>query len=182
MAARLHALSGEEAVESFSMGLRQAAKAWTGTAMLARVLHSRVVEVAKVFEAGTAKDVSVQLAEIARGALDGHGATHSQDVGRAMELGRLVVQAAAGGLKAVEAADRVEELIEVLKGWIARGRADGAPDLVRIDSLVGGEPAIRLSLLAPYAPAVAMAAIVLRARRANYPFIGGAAVPQEQPA
>jgi hypothetical protein len=154
------------------MGMRQAERAWSGTAMLARVRASRAEEVEQAFGTGTSRTISMLVAEIARGAMDGHALSHGQDAGRSMELGRLVLQAAADALTSQGAAARAQELIAALVHWIEHGQVAGAPDLQRIDQLVGGEPAIRLALLAPYAPALAMTGTVLRAREASYPLAG----------
>jgi len=159
----------QEAAQSFEMACRQTAKAWAGTSLLARTRASRVDALERALQAGP-KTLAAFFAELAAGSMAGHAMATGMDDSRALELGKLVIQAASDALRQGDSMERLAELKAVLLHWLEHGRHPGAPDLARIDVLIGANPAVRLGLLAAFAPCVESSIYVLRARAEGYPF------------
>jgi hypothetical protein len=174
-----------EAVAQFDMAMRQAHVAWTQTPMLARSTAQRVDQVVSAFEGGDPSAIAHLLCDMVGAAFASQGLTGALDVRKAAELGRHLAAIAAGTVSTEAtgaAAARVDGLRAVLRQWLETGAHPLAPDLARVNALLDDQPALRLALAAPFAPALEICALVLRARGEGYAFAPGAGRPQGVPA
>lgn len=167
----------------FLAAMRDAHKAWTHTAMLARVSDSLARQVCDTLAQADAARVAGLVVDMAGPALASYQvhtrAGAALDAEKAMQLSSLVVrmfaQACVASARALAApGTQALAMCEAMRcsivRWIDAGACLGSRDLEQVDELIGHDAAIRLGLVAAFAPALAHCEIVARASAQGYPF------------
>ena len=186
----------KEQVELFDMAVRQAEMAWTGTSMLARTQQSKADMLVQLYANATDKDIAATLADMAGPSFASVSMTGGADAQRASELAASILEMALEkvvddrvGARAGHAGAQgdlasalyaIEQHLTVVRAWVEDGAHPAAPDLQKVNTLIGGRAATRLSLVAPAAPALAICGLVIRAVQSGYPFRG--CTPSHAPA
>jgi hypothetical protein len=165
----------------FLLAMKEAHKAWAHTPMLARVLDSQARTVCDTLALESGMAIAEMLSDMAGPAITSYSVRSSLDADKAQQLSSLVLQMCMpscvvrrdqGGATShtARALALCEASVACLVAWIETGRSQGAPQLNEVDALIGGEAAIRLSLVATAAPVLAHCEIVVRALEEGYPF------------
>lgn len=170
------ASSPKDCAEAFEMAASATLKAWTSTSLLSMTRAGQVGRGVQAFSSGSPAAVADLLAEIAGPSYDGYAIKTGMDASRAMKLGAIVMRLICDGLPPASGPAELNGSVQIIhhkaKDWIESGSLPGArEDLQQISKLIGDSPAIRLGLLAPFAPALAACAIVFRAQESAYPFV-----------
>ncbi len=167
-------------VEAFEMAWRETAKAWHSTALLSMVKPARVQEIMDAFAGGDANQMAQCLTSIAGPAYDAYSIKACIDGSKLLRMSTMVAQLLARDLlPCVDSNEVMERLCSIgdrARQWIESGQApghSGSADLVKVSDLIGGAPASRLALVAPLAPALSAAEVVLKAQAQAFPFDHG---------
>lgn len=167
-------------VEAFEMAWRETAKAWHSTALLSMVKPARVQEIQDAFGAGDAHQVAQCLTSIAGPSYDAYSIKACIDGSKLLRMSTMVVQLLARDLQPCVDSNgvmgRLGEIGERARQWIESGQVpghSGSADLAKVSALIGGSPASRLALVAPLAPALSAAEVVLKAQAQAFPFDHG---------
>lgn len=163
----------------FVSATRAAEKAWYGTPMLARVRQARGEQLQELVSTGTPRQWAEYLLDVAGPSFASYAMTSGMDAKKAEKLGALVVEMAWGELPLPGPTDpegalkRLELFSAVLQGWIDTGGAQPGGDLARAGALLG-RPEPRLALVAPFASALGVCTVMVRAMASGYPMEAGA--------
>lgn len=167
-------------VEAFEMASRETAKAWHTTALLSMVKPARVQEILDAFSRGEPSEVAQCLTSIAGPSYDAYSIKACIDGSKLLRMSTMVVQLLARDLLPCADSREVMDQLRVVSGrarqWIESGQApghSGSADLEKVSALIGGAPASRLALVAPLAPALSAAEVVLKAQAQAFPFDHG---------
>jgi len=166
-----------DGAEAFDSASRATFKAWTSTSLLSMTRSGQVRRCAQAFSSGSAAVVTDLLIEIAGPSYDSYALKTGMDVTRSMKLGGIVMRLICDGLPRGSDHGVLSESVQAIhrraKIWIESGDlSDAKEDLRKISDLIGDSQAIRLALLAPFAPALTICEIVLRAQESAHQFVG----------
>lgn len=173
--------SGEACAHAFDMAARETISAWSKTSLLSMTRAVHVERMEQVLSGARAADVAEFLADLAGPSFAAYAMKSGMDADKVAKMSRIVMGLLCNGLPpATDLKQRADLLLTLhrrCKQWIELGAlpADqmgvhAADALSKISSVTGRSPAVRLALIAPFAPAVAVCGVVLRARHAQYPF------------
>jgi hypothetical protein len=170
-------MSAQACVEAFEMGGRETAKAWHSTSLLSIVKVERIAELLNAFELSRPLAISECLTSIAGPSYDAFALKFGADGTKFVKMHKILVQLLATDLLPVSKPKDVLVELGVLRqraiAWISDGvlpELRTGEDLRKINDLINGGPEGRLALLAPLAPAISSAEVVLRARVVDFPF------------
>lgn len=163
---------GIQCASAFEAAAMDTIKAWTSTSLLSMTKGLTVERCKQVLSEKSSTAISDMLVDMTGTAYAAYAVKSGMDAGRAAKLGRIVIRLICIDLPPeVKPVVCISTLHHRCMTWIERGHvADSMPDLKQISTLTGDSPEIRLALLAPFAPALAACAVVLRADERRYPF------------
>lgn len=151
-------------------------KAWTHTSMLSRVGADKADVLKDLFARFDAVEIGAYFIEMANGTWTQQVAMQGWDAQRLEKMSsiiikQLVLSACIRGASGVGMSpnQRLRMLVLAALDWIDGEKLEG--DLVQISKLIGDHPEIRVMLIAPYAPGLAISTVVLRALDAGFPFL-----------
>ena len=166
-----------EFVARFVGAMIDSQKAWTHTPMLARVSADKARQLDELFCSFDPTQIREYFQEMANGTWTQQVMVHGFDAAKleklsAIVMRQLVLNACVRGAASpdVSAPARLRMLLDVAFDWIEGIKMEG--DLLKIHALLGDHPEIRLMLVAPFAPGLAISGVILRALGAKYPFAG----------